>query len=403
VGDLDELPDPVLGYGLLEPPGKGPTLAPRAIEADRVGKHGPIGSLVLTLGCRFTCPYCPIPAYNQRQYRAKSGDRIAEEVERLYNHYRIRMFFGADDNFFNDKNRTLDIAETLARKVDAGSRPHCKVRWGTEATIHDTLAMKDHLPTIRRAGLWALWMGVEDMSGTLVKKGQTADKTLEAFALLRENGIFPVPMMMHHDSQALYTRKDQSGLLNQVRLLRKSGALYMQVLMLSPSPGSKLYVGTYESGLAYKNVNGKPVEPYIGDGNYVIASRAAEPWRKQLNILIAYLYFYNPLNFVLALFRSKSDIPLADSETSPGSKRKGGVARWLSRRLSAHFADAAVQLFGMWGLFHTVRRTFVWAIRLMRGPVIRHTSPPVSRIPMRGVDGGRADHALDRTPEQSDR
>ena len=261
VGDLGELPDPVLGYRLLEPPSHSATLASRAIPADRVRRHSSIGSLVLTLGCKFTCSYCPIPAYNQRQYRAKSGEQIAEEIERLYREYHIRFFFGADDNFFNDKQRTLGIAETLARKVDAGSRPHCKIRWGTEATIHDTLQMKDHLPMIRRAGLWALWLGVEDMSGTLVKKGQTTDKTLEAFALLRENGIFPVPMMMHHDSQPLYTRGDQSGLLNQVRLLRKAGALYMQVLMLSPSPGSKLYVETYTSGLAYeRKIDGEAVE-----------------------------------------------------------------------------------------------------------------------------------------------
>jgi len=402
VGDLDELPDPVLGYGLLEPPGGGGQLGSQALPLDRVSKYGPIGSLVMTLGCKFSCPYCPIPAYNQRQYRTKSGDRIAEEVQRLYSECNIRMFFGADDNFFNDRARTLEIAETLASKVDAGSRPHCKVRWGTEATIHDTLAMREHLPLIRRAGMWALWMGVEDMSGTLVRKGQTADKTLEAFALLRENGIFPVPMMMHHDSQALYTRKDNSGLLNQVRLLRKAGALYMQVLMLSPSPGSKLYVETYESGLAYKSVGRVPVEPYIGDGNYVIASRAEDPWRKQLNILIAYFYFYNPLNFLLALFRSKSDIPMAACETSPGAGRRGGLGRRLSRRICAHMADAAVQLFGMWGLAHTVRRTFVWAIRLMRGPIERSTSAPTSRIPMRGADGKRASHAIPGTPEKLD-
>jgi len=405
VGDLDELPDPVLGYSLLEQPGRGPALAPQAIAADRVSKYGPVGSLVLTLGCRFTCPYCPIPAYNQRQYRAKSGDRIAEEVQRLYSEYRIRMFFGADDNFFNDKDRTLDIAETLASKVDAGSRPHCKVRWGTEATIHDVLQMKDHLPRIRRAGLWALWMGVEDMSGTLVKKGQTADKTLEAFSLLRENGIFPVPMMMHHDSQALYTRKDQSGLLNQVRLLRKAGALYMQVLMLSPSPGSKLFVETYASGLAYKSVDGVPVEPYIGDGNYVIASRAKSPWRKQLNILAAYFYFYNPLNFLLALFRSKSNIPLSSADTRAVSPDRKGppprskLARRIMRKASAHLADAGVQMFGMWGLSHTIRRTFIWAIRLMRGNIKRHSHPPISKIPMRGVNGAGAPHALPGTPE----
>ena len=255
LGDLDELPHPVLGYELLEPPSASAALGPHALPASRVRKHCRIGSIVLTLGCKFGCPYCPIPAYNQRQYRAKTGERVSDEIERIFNEFDIRIFFGADDNFFNDKQRTLDIAEALARKVDAGSRPHCKIRWGTEATVHDTLAMKDHLPTMRKAGLWALWLGVEDMTGALVKKGQSADKTLEAFRLLRAGGIFPVPMLMHHDSQPLYTRHSEDGLLNQVGLLRKAGAVYTQIMMLTPSPGSKSYDEAYSSGLAFESVN----------------------------------------------------------------------------------------------------------------------------------------------------
>jgi hypothetical protein len=404
VEDLDELPDPVLGYRLLEPPGRRTTLASLAIPADQVRKHNRIGSLVLTLGCKFTCPYCPIPAYNQRQYRTKSGERIAEEFERLYREYHIRFFVGADDNFFNDKQRTLDIAEALARKVNAGSRPHCKVRWCTEATIHDTLKMKDHLPLVRKAGLWALWLGVEDMTGALVRKGQDADKTIEAFSLLRENGIFPIPMMMHHDSQPLYTRKRQSGLLNQVGLLRKAGAIYMQVLMLTPAAGSKLYVETYTSGLAYKSVDNITVEPHIVDGNHVVASRDPNPWRKQFNLLAAYLYFYNPLRFLIALLRPKTKIPLADADTSPASPtehaapHRSKLRQRVSRKVSAHLGDAAVQGFGMWGLSYTVRRTFAWALHLMRGNIKRHTQAPASRIPMRDIDGGPASHALPGTP-----
>jgi radical SAM superfamily enzyme YgiQ (UPF0313 family) len=401
VGDLDELPDPILGYGLLEPPGKHATLTSVALPAGQVHKCSPMGALVLTLGCKFACPYCPIPAYNQRQYRAKSGDRIAEEIERLYREYHIRFFFGADDNFFNDKQRTLAIAETLARKVDAGSRPHCKIRWATEATIHDTLQMKEHLSLVRRAGLWGLWLGVEDMTGALVKKGQTVDQTAEAFGLLRENGIFPVPMMMHHDSQPLYTPGRTNGLLNQVRLLRKAGAISMQTLMLTPARGSKSFEDAYTSGLAYQAVGGLAVEPHILDGNYVVASRAPHPWRKQCNLLAAYLYFYNPLRFLIALVHSKSRIPLADAETRPSARDgqgKSTLRRKIARKLKAHLGDATAQLFGMLGLIHTLRRTFPWALRLMRGNITRHTRAPVSRIPMRNVEGGPASHALPTTP-----
>ena len=36
------------------------------------------------------------------RYRAKSGERISDEIEQLYRRYHIRYYFGADDNFFND-------------------------------------------------------------------------------------------------------------------------------------------------------------------------------------------------------------------------------------------------------------------------------------------------------------
>jgi len=372
LGDLDELPHPVLGYGLLEPPSTRSTLAVRALPANRVSRYSPIGSLVLTLGCKFACPYCPISAYNQRQHRVKSGARIADEFSGLHKAYGIRRFFGADDNFFNDRTRTLEIVETLARTEIDGMPIRKRIRWATEVTVHDTLQLKDHLSAVRKAGVRSLWLGVEDMTATLVNKGQSVDKTTETFRLLRKHGICPMPMMMHHDEQPLISRGPKPyGLLNQIRLLRKAGAISMQVLMLVPATGSKLYGETYTSGMAYESAGGRRVEEHMLGGNYVVASHHRKPWRKQLNILVAYVYFYNPARFLLALVRPKSRL---------------------------YLADAVWQLLGMWGLAHTIRRTLGWAVRLWRGNIRRKTALPTSRIPMRGVNGAAADHALPGTP-----
>lgn len=402
LGNLDELPHPVIGYRLLEAPSREATLAPQALAADRVRKYCKISSIVLTIGCKFRCAYCPIPAYNQRQHRCKSGERIADEMGKINETYRINTFLGADDNFFNDTAKTLDIAEALARKVSARKRPHCNLRYFTEATVHDTIRIKEHLPLIRRSGLTAVWMGVEDLTGTLVKKGQSENKTLESFRLLRENGIYPVPMMMHHDTQPLVTLKNNYGIVNQLRTLRKAGAIYTQVLMLSPAPGSKWYEDTFTSGLAFASVGNRKVEQWISDGNYVIASKHPRPWLKQLSILAAYFYFFNPLRLAASLVFSKSRIPLADEETRPPEEIAQHSAfkkfkRWISRKSRAHLMDAAMQVFGMAGLVHTVRRTLPWTLQLMTGRIVRHEGPPASKIPMRSPGGLTASHALPGT------
>jgi hypothetical protein len=190
--------------------------------------------------------------------------------------------------------------------------------------------------------------------------------------LLQRHGISPMPMMMHYDTQPLYTLGRPHGLINQVRMLRKAGATSLQVLMITPATGSKTYEEAFASGLTYESVGGKPVEAHMFDGNYVVASRHKQPWRKQLNIIAAYLFFYNPVRFLIAVVRPKSRLYLMDS---------------------------GIQVLGMWGLMHTVRRTLGWALRLMFDKVKRTSAVPASRIPMRNADGGPASHALPGTPK----
>src|SRR3954453_3601627 len=360
LGDLDELPHPMLGSRLLEPPSGAATLGSAALAPERVRKYSPISSLVLTFGCKFNCPYCPIPAYNQRQHRVKSGERIADEMWQLNKQYGLRYFFRVGDNFFNHKTETLQIVNALAKSEFDGVGLRKKARWYTEVTVHDTLQMRDHLPLVREAGCRALWLGVEDMTATLVNKGQSVDKTSEAFRLMRGVGICPMPMMMHHDSQPLYSPGSNYGLLNQIKVLPKAGPRSLQVLMMTPAPGTKLYEGTFAGNLVLERAGNKRVEPYMFDGNYVVASSHARPWKKQLNLLTGYLSFYNPIWLLVAILRRKTKVG---------------------------FKPAGMQLVGMLGLIQSIRRTSGWALRLMFAKIDRRPTPPVSPLPMRNLQG----------------
>ena len=330
------------------------------MDPGRVRRQTPISSLVMTFGCKFACQYCPIPAYNQRQHRIKSAARIADEMWRLNETYGLRYFFGTDDNFFNHHAAHARHCQHAGQRRIQGRAAARKARWYTEVTVHDTLQMKDHLPLVREAGCRALWLGVEDMTATLVNKGQSVNKTTEAFQLMRAAGICPMPMMMHHDSQPLYSPGSNYGLLNQVRVLRKAGAVSLQVLMMTPSPGTVLFGQTFAKKLVLASAGGRKVRPYMFDGNYVVASEHRRPWRKQLNLLLAYFYFYNPIWLAVALWR-----------------RKGNVG----------IKPAGMQIVGMFGLVQSVRRTFGWALRLMFGRIERHNSPPAAAVPMRSARG----------------
>jgi hypothetical protein len=101
------------------------------------------------------------------------------------------------------------------------------------------------------------------------------------------------------------------------------------------------------------------------DGNYVIASKHARPWKKQLNLLAGYLYFYNPIWLAAAIWNRKT--------------RVGLKPVWM-------------QIIGMLGLVQTIRRTFTWSLRLMFGKIERLSHPPASAIPIRSLDELTARH-----------
>ena len=354
VQDLDELPLPFDAFSLFEPRHKGSTLAKRPVPRERIKSHGSVVSLVTTRGCKFHCPYCPIPGYNQYTFRYRSPERLVEEMAGIAAQTGIRTFFGTDDNFFNDRATVEEILSAMARgKV--GNRSFRKaVSFATEATEFDVFKNQDLLPLARDAGMRALWFGIEDLTAALVKKGQNPDKTKTVFKLLLKQGIAPMPMMMHHDGQPLFTWRGLYGLVNQVGFLRRAGAITCQVTALTPSVGSRGYEETFRSGVVLKSVGGRPVEEYQYDGNHLVATADPHPWRRQVNLLMSYLAFYNPVNLVRAL-------PKIDK-------------LWAER--------IVMQFYGMFGLAKSVVQLRKWLKRLIAGPIERFTELRPPKFPM---------------------
>ena len=100
---------------------------------------------------------------------------------------------------------------------------------------------------------------------------------------------------------------------------------------------------------------GRPVLEHQFDGNHAVASESATPWRLQLNVLAAYAYFYNPLNFARTLLRPKNSLALAGAHD---------------------------QFIGMIGLAKTALHSTRWAYRMWRGPIERASKAPGPKMPL---------------------
>lgn len=355
--DLDELPFPDAGYRLIEPPHRRTTLAEQPYPAHKIGKKSIIATMLATQGCKFSCSFCPIPGVNQRTWRHKSPDRFAAELKHIHETFGITEFFGTDDNFFNNRQTVVDVMTALARTTSHGVPISERISFYTEATEFDVHKNRDLLPLCRRAGLRAIWFGIEDITAKLVNKGQSADKTVDLFALLQENDIQPMALTIHSDDQPLRSDPHSlSGLINQARYLFKIGAVSYQCTYLGPAVGTRDFEPAARAGTMYKAVGGRPLPQAFQDGNHVAASRHDKPWWRQVNILLAYATFYNPVNMMRVLFSSRFR-PLRPKRI-------------------------LFQVIGHIGLVMTIPKLLSWARKLRRGPIEPWRGLQPARIPM---------------------
>lgn len=352
--DLDELPMPFDALRLFEPPHRRRSLAPKPLPIDQLHRHASVMTVVTTRGCKFRCPYCPIAAYNQFAFRHKSGQRVTDEIAGIAERSGIVTFFGCDDNFFNNRRVAEQIFGAMARGKVANKPFRDSILFGTEATEFDVYKHQDLLPLGREAGLRSLYFGIEDLTAELVNKGQSPERTKIVFQRLLEHEITPMPMMMHYDGQPMWSWRGLAGLTNQVNFLRQAGALTCQITLLTPVPGSRSYERPFHDGFVVSEMGGKRVEDYMYDGNHCVCTRSKRPWQRQVNMLIGYATFYNPLNLLRALLQ---------------------FDRLRQVRIS-------MQVMGIAALAKSVWVSRADLLRMALGPIKRHREPPQPKYPM---------------------
>jgi radical SAM superfamily enzyme YgiQ (UPF0313 family) len=214
------------------------------------------------------------------------------------------------------------------------------------------------LPVAARAGLFAIWFGIEDLTAELVNKGQKPAVTAELFRILHQHKISPMAMIMFHEGQPYRTKDSLYGLKNQVSFLRQAGAISIQCTVHTPAVGTREYETTFKTGRVLRDLGNREIPASKFDGNHVLVLGSEPAWKRQLAVLRAYSSFYNLLNFFRA-YRNK-DTPL-----------------W-KRRLG-------YQAVGIMAVVWTAIKIAPYIFRLMVLRASCHEGPPTWNVPMRST------------------
>lgn len=184
-------------------------------------------------GCDHNCIFCSQCAFWGNQWRAKSGKRIAEEMEYCRNRFGAEFLWMTDDNFaFGPR------ADELSRELITKGLGD-ELYWFVQARVDDVVKNEDKLSLMRKSGNQWVLLGVESGDSNILsdyKKGIKPSQTHTAIRTLKNNDIFAqATLMIGH---RLDTHKTIEGLRRFVDDIDPDLAIYM---ILTPFPGTPLY------------------------------------------------------------------------------------------------------------------------------------------------------------------
>lgn len=180
-------------------------------------------------GCPFDCSFCSVTGMFGRKFRYRSVESIIEEL-RQYDRPNHFVFF-CDDNFTASKERARTLLNAM---LCAGFR----FRWSTQ--VRTDLARDPELVKLmRRAGCHTVFIGFESVSPqslTEMKKSQTLEDIRNAIRVVRDAGIHIHGMFVFG-----FETDNWDTVEATVRFARQMELTSVQLLILTPLPGSELY------------------------------------------------------------------------------------------------------------------------------------------------------------------
>ena len=191
-------------------------------------------------GCEHNCTFCSQCVFWGYRWRAKSGKRMADEMEYCLERFGAEFLWLTDDNFaFGPR------ADDLFRELNKRGLGD-ELLWFVQARVDDVAKNDASIGEMRKSGNQWVLLGVESGDPETLndwRKGIKPGQTQQAIHLLKENDIFAqATLIIGHRKD---THKSIEGVRRFVEDIDPDLAIYM---ILTPFPGTPLYEEASRNG-----------------------------------------------------------------------------------------------------------------------------------------------------------
>jgi radical SAM superfamily enzyme YgiQ (UPF0313 family) len=173
-------------------------------------------------------------------YRMRSAKNVLEEMELLYEKYRVRHFGIVDDNFNLSKKRTIEICKGI---IERG----LEVTLRADSGLYLSSIDEETLRMMKKAGFHELYFGIESGNERILKdvigKKVDLEQAKEVGRLCKTLGIVSGGFfMIGVPGETKETMEDTINFAISSNLDR------IRMYTCQPFPGSKLYEDSIENG-----------------------------------------------------------------------------------------------------------------------------------------------------------
>lgn len=189
-------------------------------------------SILTSRGCPFGCSFCCSTEFSGRRWRARSPQRIVDEIEEIVADYGFNGIAFLDDNFTLDPRRVIAICDEIMRR-------NIDIYWWCFSRSDTLLKNEEMVGKMAAAGAKYVFIGFESRhQATLDRYNKKTHETMarDVTAMLARHRI-----SVHASFIIGGVEETRAMCLDTVRYAKEIDPQAVQFSILTPYPGTKLF------------------------------------------------------------------------------------------------------------------------------------------------------------------